>query len=188
MSRTLTCARIASPLDWWRVRRLYARAFPREERKPFAIIRRMHRRGKTDVWVLRQDGGFAGFAVTINGDGLILLDYLAVAEAQRGAGVGSAALAALTAAYPGCGLLVEIESAFEPDDDQDERLRRRRFYERAGFRSCHTLAGVFGVPMELMGHGCCVSFDEYRNFYRDHYSPWAAEHIAPLEWPQDSGW
>ncbi len=72
--RNVTCERFVLPWDWQRVRRLYGRAFPREERKPFGVIRRMHRRGKTDVWVLRREGRFAGFASTINGDGLILID------------------------------------------------------------------------------------------------------------------
>lgn len=183
----LTCGRIASLPDWWRVRRLYARAFPPEERKPFAVIRRMHRAGKTDVWVLRRDGRFAGFASTINGDGLVLIDYLAVAEALRGQGAGSAVLAALEEAYPACGLFVEIESAFEPGKDQVQRLRRRAFYARAGFRSCRTLASVFGVPMELMAHGCSVDFEAYHRFYGTHYSAWAAQHITPLPWPEEEG-
>lgn len=166
------------------MRRLYGRAFPRTERKPFAVIRRMWRAGKTDVWVLRRAGRFAGFASTINGDGLVLIDYLAVAEALRGQGVGSAALAALADKYPGCGLFVEIESAFEPGEDQAERLRRRAFYQRCGFRSCRTLASVFGVPMELMGRGCCVDFAAYHRFYCTHYSAWAGEHITALDWPE----
>ena len=182
--RNLSCERIVSLWDWWRVRRLYRRAFPREERKPFGVIRRMHRRGKTDVWVLRRDGRFAGFAATINGDGLILIDYLAVETRLRGQGVGSAALAALAEEYPGCGLFVEIESAFEPGEDQLQRMRRRAFYERCGFRSCRTMASVFGVPMELLGRGCSVDFEGYRRFYCTHYSAWAGEHITPLEWPE----
>ena len=175
--------RVSSWVEWLRIRRLYGRAFPREERKPFAIIRRMHRKGKTDVWVLRQDGRFVGFASTINGDGLILLDYLAVAEEMRGRGVGSAALAALAEAYPGQGLFVEIESAFAPGEDQPQRLRRRAFYERAGFVPCRTMASVFGVPMELLGRGCCVDFPAYHHFYCTHYSAWAGAHILPLQWP-----
>ena len=176
---------IRSPLDWLRVWRLYRSAFPREERKPFAIIRRMHRTGKTDVWVLRRDGRFAGFASTIKGDGLVLLDYLAVAKSLRGRGAGSAALQALTEAYPGCGVFVEIESVFSPGDGREEKLRRRLFYQRAGFTSCRTLASVFGVPMELLGHGCCVDFDAYHHFYCTHYSAWAGQHITPLPWPEE---
>ena len=180
---SFSAARVSRLRDWIRIRRLYARAFPPSERKPFSIILSMRRKGKTDVWCFYRDGRFAGFASTINGDGLILLDYLAVAEEMRGRGVGSAALAALAEAYPGQGLFVEIESAFAPGEDQPQRLRRRAFYERAGFVPCRTMASVFGVPMELLGRGCCVDFTAYHHFYCMHYSAWAGTHILPLRWP-----
>lgn len=182
-SFTLHC--VGSLLDWLRIRRLYARAFPATERKPFSMILSMRRRGKTDVWVMRREGRFAGFAATINGDGLILIDYLAVPQALRGQGVGSEALRALCDAYPGCGLFVEIESPFAPGDDQPERLRRRAFYERCGFRPSRTMADVFGVPMELLCHGCAVDFDRYHAFYCTHYSQWAGGHIRPLPYPDE---
>ena len=179
-----TLHRIHSPLDWLRVHHLYHRAFPHYERKPFAVIRRMRRAGKTDVWVLRQNGHFAGLAITINGDNLILIDYLAVSEKARGQGVGSAALHALADSYPGCGLFVEIESPFEPGDDQPVRQRRRAFYERCGFAPARTMVSLFGVAMELMCRGFRLSFEEYHHFYCTHYSQWAGQHIKPLPHPE----
>ena len=50
----LTLRTPASPLDWLHIRLLYRRAFPRSERKPFKMIRRMHRAGRTDVWLAEQ--------------------------------------------------------------------------------------------------------------------------------------
>ena len=44
-----------------------------------------------------------------------------------------------------------------------------------------TEANVFGVDMELLGSRCKLDFEGYRAFYRDHYGPWAAEHINPVE-------
>ena len=70
----VTLRKPASPQDWLRIRLLYRRAFPRYERKPFQIIRRMHKEGRTDVWLAEQDGLFSGLAATINGDDVILLD------------------------------------------------------------------------------------------------------------------
>lgn len=181
---SILLSRVSSPVDWLRIRRLYGSAFPASERKPFGIILRMHRRGKTDVWVIRQEGRFAGFATTINGDGLILIDYLAIPGALRGQGVGSGALRELCAAYPGCGLFVEIESPFEPGDDQPERLRRRTFYQRCGFQPSRTMADVFGVPMELLCHRCTIDFPAYHTFYCTHYGQWAGGHIKPLPHPE----
>ncbi len=167
----------ATPLDWLRIRLLYRRAFPREERKPFAMIRKMHRTGRTDVWLAEQDGHFAGLASTINGDGVILLDYLAVHEKRRGTGVGSAMLQALLARYEGHGLFVEIEAADQPDPS-GEKQRRKQFYLRNGLTEMHVVAILFGVRMELLGRGCTLDFDAYREFYRTYYSPWAAEHVV----------
>ena len=166
-----------SPLDWLRIRLLYRRAFPREERKPFAIIRRMHRTGRTDVWLAEQDGRFAGLATTINGDGVILLDYLAVHDKMRSKGVGSAMLQSLLTHYEDRGLFVEIEAA-DQDDPTGEKARRKAFYLRNGLDDMHVVAILFGVRMELLGQRCTLDFDAYRNFYRTYYSPWAAEHVV----------
>lgn len=166
-----------TPLDWLRIYRLYRRAFPREERKPFAMIRKMHREGRTDVWLAEQNGRFAGLAATINGDGVILLDYLAVHEKMRDQGVGSAMLQSLLTHYEGRGLFVEIEAA-DRDDPSGEKVRRKAFYLRNGLIDMHVTALLFGVRMELLGRDCTLDFDAYRTFYHTYYSPWAAEHVV----------
>jgi len=177
---SVTLRKPAAPLDWLRIRLLYRRAFPRYERKPFKIIRRMQREGRTDVWLAEQDGHFAGLAATINGGDTILLDYLAVHEKRRNKGVGSAMLQALLALYEGRGLFVEIEAA-DRDDPTGEKARRKAFYLRNGLTDMHAVAILFGVRMELLGRGCEMDFDSYRAFYHDHYNAWAAEHVVRPE-------
>ena len=182
---SFSAAQVSRLRDWIRIRRLYAQAFPPSERKPFSIILSMRRKGKTDVWCFYRDGRFAGFASTINGDGLIMIDYLAVEEKLRGQGVGAGALKALCDAYPDAGLFVEIESPFEPGEDQADRIRRKAFYERCGFTPSRTMADVFGVRYELMCRRCSVDYETYHAFYREQYSAWAAEHITPAPYPED---
>lgn len=163
--------------DWLRIFCLYRKAFPASERKPFGIIRKMYRQRRTDVWCILQDGMFAGFTATVNGNGLILLDYLAVSANRRGGGIGSAALVQLLDRYAGKGVFVEIESCREDTPDRQLRERRKKFYLSAGMKERNVFADVFGVKMELLGCRCTLDFQGYRNFYRDYYSPWAAEHI-----------
>ena len=162
---------------WLQICRLYRTAFPAEERKPFGIIVKMYRQGRADVWCVEQGGRFAGFATTVNGGGLILLDYLAISGRRRGQGIGSAAMGELQRIYGDKGFFVEIESTLEDAPNRAERERRKRFYEAAGMEDLGVEAEVFGVRMELLGSRCSLDFEGYRNFYRDHYSPWAAEHI-----------
>lgn len=176
----LTLRAPANHLDWLRIRLLYRRAFPHYERKPFAIIRRMRKEGRTDVWLAEQDGHFAGLAATINAPDVILLDYLAVHEKRRTQGVGSAFLQALLTKYEGKGLFVEIEAA-NRDDPTGEKARRKQFYLRNGLEDMHVVAILFGVRMELLGRGCNMDFDAYQNFYRTYYNAWAAEHVVRPE-------
>lgn len=164
---------------WVLTYKLYRKAFPASERKPFGIILTMYRKGKTDLWCILRDGSFAGFASTVNGDDLILLDYLAVDGKHRGKGIGTAALNQLLSRYDAQGVFVEIENTALPGDDQSLRLRRKAFYQNCGMEDLQVCANVFGVSMELLGRNCQMDFDQYKHFYRNHYSPWAAEHIRP---------
>lgn len=163
---------------WLGLYKLYIRAFPPAERKPFGVIMKMYRGGRADVWRILCGGKFAGFATTVNGDDLILLDYLAIEKRRRGQGVGSAVMAQLQKIYAGKGFFVEIESTYEDAPNRAEREKRKRFYQAAGMAELGVEAQVFSVRMELLGSRCSLDFEGYRNFYRDFYSPWAAEHLT----------
>jgi GNAT superfamily N-acetyltransferase len=184
--RDLTLSTPKDLAQWLRLYRLYLSAFPREERKPFSVIRNMYRNKKTDIWFVSEQGTFLGFATTINGS-LILLDYLAVAPKFRGQGIGTQILLTLKKTYSGKGLFAEIESAYECHPDQEERLRRKQFYLNCGMEQLNVMASVFGVKMELLGWNCHLTFADYQAFYRDHYSPWAAQHIKQEHHPMEKG-
>lgn len=170
----------ASPkgiIQWAQVYKLYQKAFPASEKKPFSIILKKHKEGKTHIWRFTRNGKFAGLIITINGDEHILLDYLAVEERRRGTGIGTEILSLMRSHYAGKGVFLEIESVYEDCDNKAERLRRKHFYEKCGMESMEVFVWLFGVKMELMGFGCRLSYEQYQGFYRDNYGPWAADHI-----------
>ena len=140
----------------------------------------MAKAGRADLWTIRMDGRFAGLAATVNGPDIVLLDYFAVKRSLRGRGVGSSALLQLERAYADRGFFVEIESTLEEADNREQREKRKEFYVNCGMVPMNTEADVFGVRMELLGIRCHLDFEDYRGFYRDHYSPWAAEHIKEV--------
>jgi len=160
---------------------LYRTAFPRNERKPFRRITSMVKEGKADLWTIRRDGRFAGLAATVNSPKIVLLDYFAVKKSLRGLGLGSEALRMLMEHYRDRGVFVEIESTFAEAENHEERQKRKKFYVNCGMDPMGTEADLFGVRMELLGVRCLLDFESYRSFYRDHYSPWAAEHIREVQ-------
>ena len=167
--------------QWADIYRLYQKAFPASEKKPFSMILKMHRKGASDVWRFTRDGKFAGLIITINADNHILLDYLAVDEEQRGTGIGTEILGLMRHQYSGKGVFLEIESVYEECDNLSERLRRKHFYEKCGMKSMEVFVWLFGVKMELMGFDCRLTYEEYHGFYRDNYNQWAADHIQKAE-------
>ena len=177
----LTYASPRGVLQWVQVYRLYQKAFPASEKKPFTVIRKMQKKGVTDIWRFARAGKFAGLIITINGSEHILLDYLAVDETQRGTGIGTEILQLMRAHYAGKGVFLEIESVYEDCENKDQRIRRKHFYEKCGMESMGVFAWLFGVKMELMGFDCCLSYEQYHAFYRDNYGCWAADHIKPTE-------
>lgn len=160
---------------------LYRTAFPRNERKPFSRITSMAKEGKADLWTIRRDGRFAGLAATVNAPEIVLLDYFAVKKSLRGLGVGSDALRKLMAHYRDRGIFVEIESTLADAPNRAERQKRKGFYVNCGMEPMGTEADLFGVRMELLGVRCHLDFESYRSFYREHYSPRAAEHIREVQ-------
>ena len=167
---------------WAKLYSLYLSAFPAAERKPWWMIRKMHRAGKTDIWCIMHEESFAGLAITINGPDTILLDYFAVEKKCRGQGIGRSALKAILERYEGKHFFLEIESTnAQTAKNMPTRLRRKAFYLSCGLQEMHTEATLFGVKMELLGNGCHLDYNDYKAFYRDNYNQWAANHITPAE-------
>jgi len=180
---TIRLKRVAGLYEWSRIWILYRGAFPKDERKPFKIFRDLWRRGKSDVWCLYDGKEFKGFASTINSNTVVMIDFFAVLKNSRGRGYGKQALRLLQEQYREGGIFIEIESVFEAVNDIDVRRRRKRFYIENGFIPVHVLADVFGVPMELMCWHCKIDYETYHRFYHDNYSPFAASHLKPMDYP-----
>ena len=166
---------------WAEVYYLYQKAFPASEKKPFSMIRSMHKKGRSDVWRFERSGSFAGIIITINGSEQVLLDYLAVDEKQRGTGIGTEILQLMNRHYAPRGVFLEIESVYEDCENKAQRIRRKHFYEKCGMESMGVFVWLFGVKMELMSFGCKMTYEEYHAFYRDNYNQWAAGHISKAE-------
>lgn len=176
---------VSGLVDWSRIWILYHQSFPKDERKPFKILRGLWKRKKSDVWCLKEGNSFLGFASTINSDGMVMIDFFAVCPDQRGKGYGTAALTLLKEQYQHRGIFIEIESVFENVSDHEMRCRRKRFYIENGFEPLHVLADVFGVPMELMSWRCKLDYNAYHDFYRDNYSEFAASNLSPMIYPKE---
>ena len=183
--KNITLVPPASLLRWVQLYVLYRTSFPRAERKPFLTILKKYRARMTDIWCIESGDSFLGFAATMNSPNLVMLDYFVVRSNLRGRGIGTAALREVLAKYADQEFILEIESPFEPGPEQGRRQKRKQFYVNCGLEPLGIMAEVFGVNMELLGKNCDLTFERYRNFYRDFYKAWAAKHILPAKYPEE---
>lgn len=138
------------------ITRLYrermVRDFPDNERKPLGMLLRGLRRREYVLYGLCEGEdllGYAIFYVLRDGQGeSYLFDYLAIDEARRDAGLGTAFLRLLAETLRGavC-VLGEVEDpAAAPDEAaRAQRLRRLDFYRRNGCRETGLRCRLFGV-------------------------------------------
>lgn len=115
-----------------RVRDLYERSFPAEERRPWDDLARRITAPENimRLHVIRShSGNFAGFMTLWHLTSAIYVEHFAIADDMRGHGIGSQALGQLKAIADGRTVVLEAELP----DQSPEATRRIRFYTRAGF-------------------------------------------------------
>lgn len=169
--------------DLLKIYRLYKKAFPHYERKPFIVILNARRRRCSDVLIIENEGNFSGLAITLNTEKITLLDYFAVSEEKRGTGIGGQALQLLRERYKNKKFLLEIESTFTEAENHTDRLRRKRFYLNNGMTEAGLTVNLFGTDMEILTDNCNLSFKEYADIYHKNFGKLAEGKITELKYP-----
>lgn len=163
------------------MKRIYLEAFPRAERKPFLMMKRMAKKGKMEMLVLLDEGKTIGLAVAVRYQDIVLLDYFAIARSCRGKAYGSEALKMLKERYKEQRFILEIELPDEHAWNQNERIRRKKFYLRNGMLETGVKAWVFQVPMEVLTAGRPVTYEEYHELYEHTLGIFFAKKVRRIE-------
>ena len=117
------------PAETGELEKINEEAFSPEERCPLDDLLKT---GAT-VFRINEGGKTAGFMAVRYYRNLVYLAYLAVRSSMRACGIGSRALSELISRHPDKQVVVEYEAPDSRAGNNDERIRRRRFYRRAGF-------------------------------------------------------
>lgn len=160
MKLNFTKLKPSSP-DFRKIKQLYMRAFPSDERAPFLMLVLKAKKKNVDFWSVHRDGEWAGMLYIVNYRDLSYIFYLAVSEDLRGKGIGSAILQNARKLYRGRRLFLAIEQLDSSADNYEERLKRRDFYIRNGFKELHKKLREGKVTYEILGTGGDVEGTEY---------------------------
>ena len=78
------------------------------------------------------------------------LFFLAIEGALRSKGCGAEAVALLKTLYPGKTQVVDLEMPDDRAENSAQRIRRRAFYTRCGYRATGQFLSYLGVDYEVL--------------------------------------
>lgn len=166
--------------DFKDIKRVYNTVFPPNELLPLSFLKMRAKAGQAEFCSIYNEGKWVGFFYTIYNRRMAYVFFLAIDPQYHGKGYGSAALSAIKKRYAG---KVIILSAERPDSlvpNNEQRLRRHRFYAKNGFKK----TGLYTVEkdnerFDLLSTQQQVDPQMYRHLinnyltkHRRHYLPY----------------
>lgn len=149
------------PADRSAVKKLYLSAFPADERAPFFLLLMRAKAGKADILTAHDGKIFIGFAYVVRWKNLVYLFYLAVDENKRGMGYGRKIIEAVKSRYKGSRIFIAREQLDKSAENYAQRVNRRNFYIKCGFRDLPYCIKEASVIYDVMSVGGIVRPAEY---------------------------
>ena len=160
---------------WHKIDSLATEAFPPEEYLAPDKLVEMSKEDNFDFWALTDGGAFVGFMVVQTYKNLAYLFFLAIDSSCRAKGYGSRAIETLRALYPDKKQVVDFEMLDEAAPNNIQRIKRRQFYLKNGYKETGLFLSYLGVDYEVF----CMSDDFDAREFKDMMKKIRVEGFAP---------
>lgn len=112
---------------------LIDRSFPENEKYPLWLIRLWGIIPTNDFWAFYDKGVFVGVMLNFRTKDAVFVLYLVVNDQVRSSGYGSGIIQWTKSYYGNKCIILNVEPPDENAENNEQRLRRIRFYEKNGF-------------------------------------------------------
>lgn len=150
--------------DLARIKALYGRAFPANERQPFKLLCD-EKQGHIEMYAFYDDELFCGFAVLLNCNDISHIIYFSILEDLRNRGYGSQVLQSIHRLKSGLRVIVDIERVTETCDNPEQRVKRKQFYLWNGYKETEVKYRWRGDDYEILSYGGDLSDKEFGIFW-----------------------
>lgn len=144
---------------WNEINDLAVEAFPPEEYLAPNKLLEMSKEEYFDFYYIEDNNKFIGFAVIQTYKNLSYLFFLAIVKEYRSKGYGGKALKLIKETYPNKIQVVDFEMVDINSTNYPQRIKRRKFYLKNGYRETGFFLSYLGVDYEVFC-GLNDSFDE----------------------------
>ena len=141
-----------------KIKSLFQRAIPAHERPPFFWLYRKRKRENVSFFNVYDGNEWVGAVFFSVHKSLVYVWVFAIDDSVRSKGYGSAVFLEIRRLYPDHRILLGIEAPRENAKNSEQRIKRKQFYERNGFRETGYFAKQFNDSFELLLIGDTESF------------------------------
>ena len=152
---------------WQQINFLAKEAFPPEEYLAPDELVELSMADSFDFLALTDDETFIGFMVVQTHKNLAYLFFLAIDSSFRGKGYGSRAIETLQLLYPGKKQVVDFEMQDEAAPNNAQRIKRRQFYLKNGYRETGLFLSYLGVDYEVFCMGSDFEPQEFKDMMKE---------------------
>lgn len=119
-----------------------------------------------DFLALLDNEAFVGFMVVQTYRDLSYLFFLAIDQTYRSKGYGSRAIETLKETYIDKIQVVDFEMIDESTSNNKQRIRRKEFYIRNGYKETGLFLSYFGVDYEVMCMGDEFNAEDFKELMK----------------------
>ena len=120
--------------NYFKVRKLYLGAFPKNERFSFVGLLTMALQKRVNLQAVYDHDNFIGLIFWTYAEKIIYIGYLAVDPVWRGKGYGSQTLNLMKQHHPNQEIVLDIEPVIKTAKNYSQRINRLLFYKHNGFK------------------------------------------------------
>ncbi len=167
MKRFLTSKPITKPSEAYdTVKEIYEEAFPKDQRVPLWVLRFRSDSNDIDFLGIYDNEVLVGFTYLIHKRDMTFVLYLAIDSAKRQDGYGSFILDSIQNSRPNDRMILCIEALDSSAENYTQRVKRKQFYEKNGYRETGIFTEDYGVRNEILIHGNdTVTFEEIKSLW-----------------------
>lgn len=163
-----------------KVEKLYNEAFPKEERMPIWLLKLFARKNKARFYSIYDDEKFVGLIYNIYYQDIVFVLFFAIDKEVRGQGYGSKVLEFIKQKYSKHRIILSIEPLDKNSDNYEQRIKRKEFYMKNGFKDADCTIKEKNVIYEMLYYnedGKKVGLHEFQEMMKNYFGKILYQHF-----------
>ena len=151
--------------EYKKIKALYFNAFPVYERYPLFILNWWSKSKNAKFYNVYDGELWIGFNYLMMNNDILMLQYLAIDANIRSKGYGGKTIEKIKNMYPDKVIILGIERPDEKSKNNEDRIKRKKFYLNNGFIESGYYIKQKPIPFELLIYGNNFSIDKVYKLY-----------------------